>query len=109
MPPDEVDLSDGSVDGGAARLAELQARLDDVSQQLLVSRDATLGAEAELSVALARIAELEQRLHVSTIEVDELQEKVLLLTTAREATPQHPNPVARRLSPLLARAARATQ
>ncbi|MGI9597137.1 MAG: hypothetical protein ACR2QK_13315 [Acidimicrobiales bacterium] len=84
-------------------MAELRARLDDVSQQLLQARDAVVGAEAELSVAKARLAEVEHHLHVRVAEVTELQNKVVQLSGDGEPSIERPNPVARRLSPLLAR------
>ena len=110
MPPDQPAASPAdSRDPGDprdARIAELEARLDDVAQQLLQARDAAVGAEAELSVARARIAEIEHHLHVRIVEVTELQRTVLELTGEEAAPGDRPNPVARRLSPLLARSAR---
>ena len=52
----------------------MRRRLDELSQQLLGARDAAAGAEAELAVARARVAELEQQVHVRTVEVDELRQ-----------------------------------
>jgi hypothetical protein len=51
----------------------LQRRVDELSQQLLGARDAALGAEAELGVARGRVTELEQQVHVLTVEVAELR------------------------------------
>ena len=59
-PPSEID--------------RLRRRLDELSQQVLGARDAAMGAEAELAVARARVAELEQQVHVRTVEIDELRQ-----------------------------------
>lgn len=92
----------------APELAAMQQRLDGLTQQLFQARDATRGAEAELGAARARIREVEHRLHVTTVEVEELREKMLQLTSAGRAEAR-PNPVAKRLSPLLARTAKLGQ
>ncbi len=89
-------------------LDQLQARVDHLAQQLLQARDAAIGAEAELGVARARVAELEQHLHVRTVEVEELQQKVLALTADDDPAPDRPGAVARRLGPLMARTAKRT-
>ncbi len=80
-----------------------------MSQQLLQARDAVLGAEAELSVAKARAAEVEHHLHVRIVEVTELQAKVLQLSDGQEQGTERPNPTARRFSPLLARSSKLNQ
>ncbi len=51
----------------------LQARVDELAQQVLAARDAAIGAEAELGVALARTAELEHQVHVRDVEIAELR------------------------------------
>lgn len=51
----------------------LQHRIDDLAQRVLQARDAVLGAEAELGVARARVAELEQQVHVRDVEIEELR------------------------------------
>lgn len=77
-----------------------------------MARDATVGAEAELGVAKARVREVEFQLDVSNTEIEELREKVLELIEALEQAdgsgparwPSSPRPViSQRLSPLLAR------
>lgn len=57
----------------SAEMERLRARIDELAQQLLGARDAALGAEAELGVARARIAELEHQVHVRAEEIDELR------------------------------------
>ncbi len=51
----------------------LQARLDELAQQVLAARDAAIGAQAELGVALARTRELEHQVHVRDVEIAELR------------------------------------
>lgn len=62
-----------TVAGPQGEVERLQRRIDHLSGQLLGARDAALGAEAELGVARGRITELEQRVHVLTVEVSELR------------------------------------
>jgi chromosome condensin MukBEF ATPase and DNA-binding subunit MukB len=57
----------------SSEVERLRARGDELAQDVLAARDAARGAEAELAVARARIAELEHRLHVSAVEIDELR------------------------------------
>lgn len=65
---------DPAVPPGPRTDAELlQRRVDELSQQLLGARDAAIGAEAELGVARGRVTELEQQVHVLTVEVAELR------------------------------------
>lgn len=98
----------GQVDHRDTRIAELEDRLDDVVQQLLAARDAAAGAEAELAAVKAHTVEVEHQLHVRIVEVTELQQQLEQLTAAEEP-PARPNPVVKRISPLLARAARLNQ
>ncbi len=91
------------LDARDAEIDRLLAKLDDVTQQLFQARDAAVGAEAELGVALAKLREVEHRLHVSTVEADELRDKVLVLTGATEADGETASPAPGRLSPLLGR------
>lgn len=91
------------------RIAELEERLDEVTQQLLAARDAAAGAEAELAATKSHTVEVEHQLHVRIVEVTELQQRVLELTEQADEHAGRPNPVAKRISPLLARAARLNQ
>jgi hypothetical protein len=70
-PSPAPDATNGS--GPGAEIDRLRRRVDELSQQVLGARDAAVGAEAELGVARSRIVELEQRVHVLTVEVDELR------------------------------------
>ena len=62
-----------TVSGEDSEVERLRCRVDELAQQLLGTRDAALGAEAELGVARARIAELEHQVHVGTVEIEELR------------------------------------
>ncbi len=90
-------------DARDAEIDRLLSKLDDVTQQLFHARDAAVGAEAELGVALAKLREVEHRLHVSTVEADELRDKVLTLTGAAAADGDASTSTQSRLSPLLGR------
>ncbi len=54
-------------------LDRLQRRVDELAQEVLQARDAAIGAEAELGVALARVGELEHQVHVRDVEIAELR------------------------------------
>lgn len=54
----------------------LQRRCDELAQQVLETRDAVLGAEAELGVARARVVELEHHVHIRDVELDEFRAHV---------------------------------
>lgn len=51
----------------------LQAKVDELAQQVLAARDAAIGAEAELGVVRARVGELEHQVHVRDVEIAELR------------------------------------
>lgn len=81
VEPDEAGAN-GAIDPRDEEIRDLRRRLDDVSQQLLVARDAAVGADAERAVARARASELEHFLHVRTVEVEELTEQLRAITGA---------------------------
>lgn len=93
-------------DARDAEIDRLLSKLDGVTQELFQARDAAVGAEAELGVALAKLREVEHRLHVSTIEADELRDKVQRLgavTTSDGLQAPTTSGGQSRLSPLLGR------
>lgn len=90
-------------DARDAEITRLLKKLDEVTQQLFQARDAAVGAEAELGVALAKLREVEHRLHVSTVEAGELREKILVLTGSGPSVADRAESAAGRLSPLLSR------
>ncbi|MEM9561778.1 MAG: hypothetical protein AAGA93_04120 [Actinomycetota bacterium] len=54
-------------------LDRLKRRVDELAQEVLQTRDAALGAEAELGVVRARVGELEHQVHVRDVEIAELR------------------------------------
>lgn len=76
VPPHATSLSPSHAPVSPERSSEserLQRRIDTLAQQVLQARDAVLGAEAELGVVRARVAELEQQVHVRDVEIAELR------------------------------------
>lgn len=93
-------------DARDTEIDRLLSKLDGVTQELFHARDAAIGAEAELGVALAKLREVEHRLHVSTVEADELRDKVKRLADPAASETLQPSGVSggqSRLSPLLGR------
>ena len=90
-------------DARDAEIDRLLSKLDGVTQELFHARDAAVGAEAELGVALAKLREVEHRLHVSTIENGELREKITQAGLAGNVAPATAPVGQGRLSPLLNR------
>lgn len=76
-----------TVDPRDDEIERLRRQLDEVTQQLLVARDAAVGADAERSVARARVSELEHHLHVREVEVEELTERLRTLSEADQRSP----------------------
>lgn len=76
-----------TVSGESAEVERLRARVDELAQQLLGARDAALGAEAELGVARARIAELEHQVHIRSVEIDELRAAIDAGRTPTDGSP----------------------
>jgi chromosome segregation ATPase len=107
-PPVDPAVTGQVPDQRDTRIAELEDKLDDLAQQLLAARDAVAGAEAELAAVKAHTVEVEHQLHVRIVEVTELQQRVEDMEQAQQQSAR-PNPVAKRISPLLARAARINQ
>ncbi|MEL6981280.1 MAG: hypothetical protein AAFO29_02530 [Actinomycetota bacterium] len=54
----------------------LERRCDELAQQVLETRDAVVGAEAELGAARARVVELEHHVHIRDVELEELRAHV---------------------------------
>lgn len=105
----QIDESRRNVDPRDAEISQLRGTLDEVSQQLLEARDLIVGAEMEVGAAKARVREVEHQLHVTTVEVEELRDRMALLAAGEAASQQQghehrsgPN-MAKRLSPLLGR------
>ncbi len=65
--------SPDSAEPASTEAERLQARIDELAQQVLAARDAAIGAEAALGVALARTGELEHQVHVRDVEIAELR------------------------------------
>lgn len=98
-------IDPGSPGSDAEEIRALRAELDEVTQQLLVARDAALGADAERSVARARVSELEHHLHVREVEVEELTERLRMLNDGNQNGPTGAGELARRAGSVGRRAA----
>ena len=79
------------IGGGAGEDQQvLRHRIDELTQELWRARDALYGAEAEKGAARARTGEVEHYLHLRTVEVEQLTEKLALLSTG-DHPPEFPN------------------